>query len=69
MWCAVRHTDGCYDGKVTSYTMAMKLQADAVSGPASDQQPPFRWSGFPSMTIVGQPAVFNFSWVPMDPQW
>lgn len=39
---------GCYDAKVTSYRLALALQAEAVNGPAwaadGNGQPPFSWA-------------------------
>ncbi|KIY95032.1 putative phospholipase B-like 2, partial [Monoraphidium neglectum] len=36
---------GCYDSKVTSYSQALRLEAEVVNGPTAQGQPPFEWKG------------------------
>ncbi|EFN51549.1 hypothetical protein CHLNCDRAFT_140007 [Chlorella variabilis] len=64
---------GCFDTKVTSYSLAMQLQAEAVNGPTTDSWPwsvpPFRWSEavVSNLTHRGQPERFAFRFERMDP--
>ncbi|CAL8471420.1 g10962 [Coccomyxa elongata] len=53
---------GCFDTKVTSYELALELQADAITGPTTaDGLPPFEWTkDFDSVPHVGMPKVFDF---------
>lgn len=64
---------GCFDTKVTSWSMAQQMQAEVVNGPTTDfwpwSVPPFRWSEavVANMTHRGQPERFAFSFERMDP--
>ncbi|KAI3424367.1 hypothetical protein D9Q98_009920 [Chlorella vulgaris] len=65
---------GCFDTKVTSYSLALKMQAEAVNGPTSDSWPwsvpPFHWSEavVANLTHRGQPERFAFHFERMDPE-
>jgi len=60
---------GGYDTKVTNYDLFRNLICHAVNGPTTQGQPPFSWaSQFASDSHLGQPEVFNFSFVIMKPQ-
>ncbi|GAX82744.1 hypothetical protein CEUSTIGMA_g10170.t1 [Chlamydomonas eustigma] len=54
---------GCLDAKVTSYSMAMAMRADAVSGPSREHGlPAFSWSkaaSFATGSHRGMPDVFD----------
>ena len=55
---------GCYDTKVTSFTMFKRGQAQIINGPTTSGGilPPFAWEGaFEKDAHVGMPDVFNFS--------
>ncbi|KAL4431400.1 hypothetical protein ABPG75_006656 [Micractinium tetrahymenae] len=64
---------GCFDTKVTSWSLAKQMQAEAVNGPTTDlwpwSVPPFRWSeaAVANLTHRGQPERFAFSFERMDP--
>ncbi|XP_067030822.1 phospholipase B-like 1 isoform X2 [Acropora muricata] len=59
---------GCYDTKVTDYSMAKDLIADAISAPTYQGLPVFCWSNF-SFPIkhVGLPDCYDFDFVTMKP--
>ena len=60
---------GCYDTKATSYKMAIRMQAEAISGPTRGKDsklPPFRWSE-DAPVHSGQPEVFDFDFELMEP--
>lgn len=67
------NANGGIDSKVTNYCMVKKLQIDAISGPTHDGQKPFRWTDehgkelYPGAPHDGEPNVWNFDWVRMDP--
>jgi len=58
---------GCYDSKVTSTTLMKYLAAEVIGGPTSQGLPPYSWAEFPNVTHVGQPNVFNFSFIAVQP--
>ncbi|EDQ90028.1 uncharacterized protein MONBRDRAFT_20946 [Monosiga brevicollis MX1] len=61
---------GCYDTKVTTYSMALKLQSQVINGPTTSHGlPPFSWSQFPNASHLGMPEVFNFTFETMDAGW
>mmetsp|Transcript_12700 Transcript_12700/g.33669 ORF Transcript_12700/g.33669 Transcript_12700/m.33669 type:complete len:279 (-) Transcript_12700:1184-2020(-) len=61
---------GCYDGKVTNYRLASRLQSEVVNGPTrSHGLPPFSWQDWlrdSNMTIYGHPPTFDFDWERMN---
>ena len=61
-------TMGGIDSKVVSYSRMLKGLSDAESGPSHDSQTVFQWSGSPweNQVHLGQPDVFNFSYVEMS---
>lgn len=66
--------NGGVDAKVTNFCLAKSLMADAVSGPTSATQKPFRWTDaasgkelYPGTPHDGLPDVWNFDWVRMSP--
>jgi len=66
--------NGGVDAKVTNFCLAKRLMADAVSGPTSATQKPFRWTDaasgkelYPGTPHDGLPNVWNFDWVRMSP--
>ncbi|XP_015778026.1 PREDICTED: phospholipase-B 81-like isoform X2 [Acropora digitifera] len=59
---------GCYDTKVTDYSMATDLMADAISGPTYQGLPVFCWSNFSFPNKhVGLPDCYDFDFVTMKP--
>ncbi|RYG58459.1 hypothetical protein EON64_21300, partial [archaeon] len=63
---------GGVDAKVTSFSRLMQKGGDAAyataeCGPTHDNLPPFQWSTseFSGQVHIGQPDVFNFSFVDM----
>ncbi|XP_077979884.1 phospholipase B-like 1 [Glandiceps talaboti] len=61
--------DGCYDTKLSDYHMARKLQSLAINGPSlGTGLPPFKWTAEFHDVHVGLPQVYDFSFVPMEPQ-
>lgn len=65
---------GAVDSKVVNACLMKRLQCDAISGPTSDTQAPFRWRDaanhelFPGTLHDGMPNVWNFDWVRMSPE-
>mmetsp|Transcript_40477 Transcript_40477/g.120033 ORF Transcript_40477/g.120033 Transcript_40477/m.120033 type:complete len:663 (-) Transcript_40477:137-2125(-) len=65
--------NGGVDSKVTNSCLAKLLQCDAISGPTSDTQKPFRWNDesgkelYPGVPHDGMPNLWNFDWVRMTP--
>lgn len=62
---------GCYDSKVTSYSLARNLESEVIGGPTTEGQLPFQWSKDPrwaAMEHRGHPDVFNFTWEAMRPK-
>ncbi|XP_050392205.1 phospholipase B-like 1 isoform X1 [Patella vulgata] len=61
---------GCYDTKVTDFTMALNLQADIVNGPTlGNKLPPFQWTAQFNQSHVGLPNVYNFPFITASPRW
>jgi len=62
---------GCYDSKVTSYALSKKMSSYVINGPTTSHNlPPFDWTKYPNGTKHdGQPNIFNFNFVLMDPNW
>ncbi|KXZ46084.1 hypothetical protein GPECTOR_47g360 [Gonium pectorale] len=62
---------GCYDGKVTNYSMALQLRSRAINGPTTQGgQPPFRWDAHPAfrrMPHRGMLDVFDTEWEEQAP--
>ncbi len=56
--------EGAIDAKFTNVKLMQTLSTRAISGPTSDQQPPFSWSSCPfERSHEGQPETFDFPWV------
>jgi len=56
---------GCYDGKVTSYKLALQLRAEVVGGPTTSHGlPPFSWAAWEGQGYAhyGMPTTFNYTW-------
>jgi len=61
---------GCYDTKVTSSKLVPKMVSQAINGPTTQGGlPAFDWSSFSGYFHEGQPQVFEFDFVNMDPSW
>ena len=68
-----RQASGCFDAKVTSWSRASRLDADAVAGPttAGGTLPPFSWRDDPEFEKVphrGLPEVFDFEYERFRPR-
>ena len=68
-----RQASGCFDAKVTSWSRASRLDADAVAGPttAGGTLPPFSWKDDPEFEKVphrGLPEVFDFEYERFRPR-
>ena len=68
-----RQASGCFDAKVTSWSRASRLDADAVAGPttAGGTLPPFSWRDDPEFEKVphrGLPEVFDFEYERFGPR-
>ena len=68
-----RQASGCFDAKVTSWSRARGLDADAVAGPttAGGTLPPFSWKDDPEFERVphrGLPEVFDFEYERFSPR-
>jgi hypothetical protein len=66
--------DGCYDGKAGTASMWPARQSLVVSGPttAGGSLPPFAWAAFPGTPAPpheGLPAVYDFDWDVVTPDW
>ncbi|KAM9780476.1 phospholipase B-like 1 [Neosynchiropus ocellatus] len=60
---------GCYDTKVTDFSLAGDLASEAVNGPTTqDGLPPFMWAEFSAVSHQGLPPLYNFSFVRMQPR-
>jgi len=58
---------GCYDTKVTSYSMAWDLEAEVVGGPTAQEQPAFQWEPtFGEFAHRGMPNRFDFTFERMS---
>ncbi|CAE7226081.1 plbB [Symbiodinium microadriaticum] len=63
-WENTTEAFGNTDGKICTASDCQALRFSAISGPTADQQPPFSWTGrWRTSPHVGQPEVFNFSWI------
>ncbi|KAL3876032.1 hypothetical protein ACJMK2_033919 [Sinanodonta woodiana] len=61
---------GCYDTKVSNFSMAQNFQADIINGPTTGTGlPPFQWQSKYKGSHVGLPNVYNFDFVTTFPQW
>ncbi|CAL1534213.1 unnamed protein product [Lymnaea stagnalis] len=62
---------GCYDTKVSDFKMALKFQADIINGPTVDSGlSPFSWTGdFASLSHVGLPQTYNFTFIQTKPRF
>eukprot|EP00958_Prasinococcus_capsulatus_P002811 scaffold241_cov229-Prasinococcus_capsulatus_cf.AAC.15 len=70
---------GCYDTKVSSFSMAFDAstktatrRSEAVNGPTAQDQPPFSWATTPaslaeSTPHMGQPTTYDFDFEIMKP--
>ncbi|KAK9864545.1 hypothetical protein WJX84_003217 [Apatococcus fuscideae] len=61
---------GCFDGKVTDYYHAMRMEAEVVNGPTTyGGLPPFKWEGsFNSVVHQGHAEVFDFDYELQKPE-
>jgi len=65
--------NGGIDAKVASSCLVQTMNVQAVSGPSHRVLPPFRWlkpdgmEAWPGFPHIGQPTVWNFSYVQMTP--
>lgn len=68
---ASREARGCYDSKVTSYSLALNYRAEVINGPTrgSDHSlPPFSWHEIENPPLhSGQPDGFEFEFEMMEP--
>jgi len=61
---------GCIDSKVTSFTLQQSCKSWAISGPTTyGGLPPFDWKSFNSTDHEGEPDLWNFQYVLMDPKY
>jgi hypothetical protein len=59
---------GGIDCKATDNTQSYLLQAQAISGPTTENEPPFSWTEeFATTPHYGQPYTFNFEFQTMSP--
>jgi len=58
---------GCYDTKVTTASLSKMLISESISGPTYQGLPPFSWNEFPGVVHDGQPTVFDFPFLTMQP--
>eukprot|EP01132_Coremiostelium_polycephalum_P004173 gene4173-5223_t len=55
---------GGLDAKITSSTLLYSGTVYAISGPTTNQQPPFDWNSQDwNATHIGMPSLWNFDWV------
>ncbi|XP_073229179.1 phospholipase B-like 1 isoform X2 [Porites lutea] len=65
-----RSPDGCYDTKVTDFSMAESLMSEAISGPTYQGLPVFCWSNYSFQNKhVGLPDCYDFDFVTMKPKF
>jgi len=62
------YPSGCYDSKITSFSLMKSFASESISGPTAQGLPPFSWAAFPEFIHAGQPEVFNFDFLNMQPQ-
>ncbi len=63
---------GCFDSKVTSHGLALRLEAFAINGPTTQGGlPPFEWGDecFSQVPHAGMPPVFDFGWDLQSPEF
>jgi len=61
---------GCIDSKVTCYSLQKDIKSYAVSGPTTyNGLPPFSWKPFNSTIHDGEPELFDFPYIFMDPKY
>jgi len=60
---------GGYDCKLTTDAAIKTLTTHAISGPTNQGQPTFVWSKSPNpnQSHLGQPDVWNFTWITFTP--
>jgi len=63
----ILRANGATDAKVTNAQLAALLQAEAIGGPSTDEQPPFNWATTKFKKPPGQPDLWNFAWKVMQP--
>jgi len=61
------YPSGAFDCKITSNEWVGQHQNWIISGPTSENVPPFNWKDWPSLPMAEMPEVFNFDWVFVDP--
>jgi len=54
---------GAIDGKVTNSKLAKELIAHIISGPTTQDLPPFNWDHWPDKPHRGMPHVYDFDWL------
>jgi hypothetical protein len=60
--------NGCYDTKVSDYKMARSLKSEIINGPTTSHNlPVFSWRKFPTISRIGLPDTYNFTWVKTCP--
>lgn len=59
-----RRCHGASDAKIATHQLMQRFSTLAISGPTTDDQPPFDWrtANFPSYRHLGHPDVFDFDW-------
>ncbi|KAK3089734.1 hypothetical protein FSP39_006039 [Pinctada imbricata] len=61
---------GCYDTKVSNYSMALSFQADIINGPTlGSGLPPFVWTGSYKQSHVGLPEKYAFDFLTTKPKF
>ncbi|PNW85360.1 hypothetical protein CHLRE_03g182750v5 [Chlamydomonas reinhardtii] len=61
---------GCYDSKVTTASMALRMESEVIGGPTAQGQPPFSWSDprWVNLPHRGMPDTFDFAFERMSPK-
>ncbi|KAG2442565.1 hypothetical protein HXX76_002651 [Chlamydomonas incerta] len=61
---------GCYDSKVTTASMALRMESEVIGGPTAQGQPPFSWSDprWVNLPHRGMPDTFDFAFEKMSPK-
>jgi len=61
---------GCIDSKLTSFSLQKGCKGYAISGPTTFKGlPPFSWSLFNDTDHEGEPDVYDFDYIFMDPNY
>jgi len=66
--------NGGVDSKVTNACLVKLMSAQAIAGPTSDGQKPFKWTDsngkqkYPDYPNAGLPDLWNFNWVRFTPK-